>query len=374
MQRFWSSVLASLVLIGAAAAQDISREYTASAEKGIKALNAGQNDEGIACFKRCLELVPRDSTSAYNVACGYSKKGELDPAFEYLDKAAEFGFGNRDSLGKTNIVFAGEDADLENTRKDPRWTKFIERMTTLRAEREVLKKKGDEYAAKPAVYIPEKVAALAEMPLLIVIHDVGQTKDQMIEGRYKAVADELGFALIAPSGKILVGDDPQKGMAWFDDPSAYLKAPWQSEKSINDAVSAFKKDHKVDKNRVYLVGEGVGGLVATSVGVGGPGLYKAVLAINSQLAPQLLAPKAPNAGKMGLRLRFVNDVALGESAEEVAKQTESWNKSLATWGITGGATTFTADAKDPKQLQVLIVDAVKSFDSTAAAVPAGAPK
>lgn len=378
MLRLWSSILTLLLLVGAARAQTIPPEYRTQFDKGIKLLNEGKNDEGIAAFKRCMELVPTDPTSPYNVACGYSKKGELDAAFEYLNKAADLGFGNTDQAGKSNIVFAGEDADLANARKDPRWQTLIEKMTAMRAGRESLKKKGEEYASKPAIYVPEAIAALPEKPVLVVLHDVRQTKDQVVEGRYKAIADELGYALIAPSGRVLVGDDPAQGMAWFDDAATYLKTPWMSEKTVNESISAFKKEHKVDKNRVYLIGEGVGGLVATSVGVGSPGLYKGVIAINSQLVSQLVSQKAPQAGKMGLRMRLLNDAELGQkeltAGEDFAKVVESWSKSLSSWGIAGSATTYKADANDPKQLEALIVETIKGFAAAAEAVPAGAPK
>jgi poly(3-hydroxybutyrate) depolymerase len=379
MLRLWSSVLSIFLLVGVADAQTVSPDFKPTFDKGIAALKADRNDEGIACFKRCMELVPTDPISPYNVACGYSRKGELDPAFEYLDKAATLGFGNlNDPTGKSNIVAAGEDTDLENARKDPRWAKFVERMTTARADRDAAKKKGEEFAAKAAVYIPEEVAALAEMPVLVVLHDYGQTKDQMVAGRYKAIADELGYALIAPSGRILTGADPQAGMAWFDDAATYVKGPWQYEKSITESVTAFKKEHKVDKNRVYLIGEGVGGLVATSAAVGSPGLFKGAIAINAQLAAPLVAQKAPNAGKMGLRLWFLNDTALAQqglpAGEDLAKQVESWNKSLTTWGLAGGVRTYTADPKDPNQLQTLVVEVLKAFALVPAAVPAAATK
>lgn len=379
MFRSWSSILAFFLLLGVATGQTAPPEFTSSFNKGIAALKADRNDEGIACFKRCMELVPTDPISPYNVACGYSRKGELDPTFEYLDKAVALGFGNlNDPTGKSNIDMAGADTDLDNARKDPRWAKLVERMSTMRTERDAAKKKGEEFAAKPATYIPEKVAALPEMPLLVVLHDFGQTKDQMIEGRYKAIADALGFALVAPSGRILVGAEPQAGMAWFEDPNAYMKTPWQYEKSIVESVTAFKKEHKLDKNRVYVIGQGVGGLVATSVAVGSPGLYKGAIAVNSQLSAALLAPKAPAAGKMGLRLSFLNDNALSQqgmpAGEDFTKQVESWKKSLASWGIAGGVTTYTADPKNPEQLNELIAEAIRGFAVTAEAVPAAATK
>lgn len=386
MLRSILSLFACLALAVLAWAQDpdVAKEYNTQFSKGIADLNAGRNDEGIAAFKRCLELLPQNPTCAYNIACGHSKKNELDAAFEYLSKAAEWGFGNTDSTDPqtkktvSNIDFTGTDVDLENLRKDPRYLPIIEKMKTLRAEREARKKKGEEYAATSAVYIPEALKSAAEMPLLVVLHDAGQTKDQVIAGPWKKVAEELGYALLAPSGKFIVHDDPAKGMAWFDDQQAFMAKPFLFERTVSDGVSAFKKEHKLDKARVFIAGENIGGILATDIAVAGPGLYKGVLNVNGSLPRPLIEKKAADAGKMGLKLRLVLDAVdwkqRVEKPEEFDKLLSDMNQSLTKWGIQGGVSAYTPDAKDPDQWHKLVIEALKSLAQSAEPVEAGAPK
>jgi len=371
-----AALLSAVLSLAPLAPAQVPPEYGEQFNKGIAALTGGRHDEGIASFKRCLEINPKDATCAYNIACGFSLKKETEAAFEWLGQAVEWGFGNGDSRtpdGKRtvpNAEFAQLDSDLDHLKTDPRWEKAVARMGELRARREELKKKGEEYAATAAVHVPAAALELEEKPLLVVLHDALSTKDEVIAGRWKAIADELGFALVAPSGKVLVKDKPEEGMAWFDNVQAYVQSAWTFEKPVHDAVSAFRKEHKVDKARVYLAGEGIGGLVALNVAIGSPGLYKGVVALNGSIVPQLMSQKAPNAGKMGLRAHILVDLAgmradLGKP-EEAQKLLEAWNKSLETWGITGGARAI-EPGEEGKNVQAEILAALRSLAPAEAA-------
>jgi poly(3-hydroxybutyrate) depolymerase len=379
MLRLVCFLIASLFCSTFARAQGSAAEYAAEFQKGIQFLTAGKNDAGIAAFKRCMTLMPSDPTAPYNVACGFSRKNELDSAFEYLNKAADLGFGNgKDLNGASNIDAMAKDTDLASLRADPRYAALVERMKTMLAAREGAKKKGAEFAAQPAVYIPEKVAALAEMPLLVVCHDAGGTKDQVIAGRWKAIADELGMALVAPSGTIPQGADPSSGMTWYDDVAAYVKSPWLFTKSINSGVSAFMKEHKVDRKRVVIAGEGIGGSIATQVGFDSPGLYKAVVGINGGLPMQVISNKAASAGKMGLKVKLLTNAAAMKnevgSGDDYKKTVAEWKQSLEGWAIAGGVAELTADPKDDQAFAKAIVDAVNGLLASATPVDAAATK
>lgn len=338
----WNSIFIALVaLVAPARAQAYPPGYKTEFDKGMAALDAGRNDEGIAIFKRLLERNPKDSVCAYNVACGYAKKKDIEPAFQYLTQAATLGFGNMDTpQGVSQIEVLGTDTDLEALRKDPRYPPLVEKMRTLR-------KSAQEYLAQPAFYVPAKIASWPEKPVLVVCHDQGETKERVVAGPWKSIADELGYALIAPSGRFPTRGDPKEGVAWYLDPLSYTSSPDKYQQSVNAAFEAFQKESKVDREHVYICGEGGGAIVASSVAVSTPKIYKAAVLMEAVLIPQLLQDKAPSAGKQGLRMRFLNDPsrlrkALDEG-EDVAATLTKWNELLRQWGIRGGAEEYDAE-------------------------------
>jgi predicted esterase len=377
MSRLLTSILACVLLLAPSFAQSPQEGIADLNQKAIAALGDKHYDEGIGYLQRILEINPKDHGTAYNMACAYSLKNDVDKAFEWMNKAIDWGWGTGEgTLVNTtkpisHVEMTRSDPDLENMRKDPRFDALIKRM-------ENRGKAATEYAATAAVYIPEKIAQAAEMPLLVVLHDNGSTKDRVISGRWKAIADELGTALVAPSGKTLVADEPSKGMAWWDDPGAFQQKPWTFEKTVDDAVTAFKKDHKLDKSRVFIAGEGAGTLVAFDAAVRSPGLYKGVVGLNGGMVPQILTAKAPAAAKMGLKMKlFVDPAEIKKGLppdQDVAKIVEGWNQAMQAWGMTGGVASFTPDAKDPKQIDKLLIDALKSMPAAASTTEAGAPK
>ena len=76
----------------------------------------GQEAESDAKLKELIERYER--VSAYNIAFVLAFRNEVDPAFEWLDKAVEF----KDS-GLSSIPF---DDLFSNIRDDPRWIPFLE--------------------------------------------------------------------------------------------------------------------------------------------------------------------------------------------------------------------------------------------------------
>jgi predicted esterase len=365
MRALLSIAVAWLALAGSARAQEWLAEYQKQFRAGIDALQAGRHAEGIAAFQRCLELHPKDGTCAYNIACGYSLAGEIEPAFEWLGHSVEWGFGNTEG----NIDHAKKDADLERLRSDPRFAKSIARM-------EEMLEKLRRYYAEPAIHLPDSLKEAEEVPLLVVLHDARQTKEQVVTGPWKRVADELGMALVAPSGKFPTADEPAQGMAWFDDSAAYVQRSWIYERTVQDAVSAFKKEHKLDAKRVFLAGEGQGGLVAFNVGVGGPGLYKGVLVVNAPFVEQLAAAKGTNAGKMGFKARFL----LEEGGDWFPKDkdlralADSLRERLEGWGIACDVSTFRRSEQEPDREHGLILEAIRALGPEAAPVEAGTGK
>ena len=68
---------------------------------------------------RALAIDPEDPLTLYNVACGYTKLGELDAAFEMLGRSIRNG-------GPELTNWVKYDSDLDGLRRDKRYQKFIE--------------------------------------------------------------------------------------------------------------------------------------------------------------------------------------------------------------------------------------------------------
>lgn len=338
-------------------------------QRAAEAVVAKRYDEALALYTKVLGLRPKDKGTAYNLACVHSIKNELDKAHEWLSTACDWGWGaGRGAIFGTNkqvgeIEMCRLDADLENLRKDARFEALLERMQVNADRRAALLKKVEEYSSTPAIYIPPAVESLAEMPLLVVLHEVASNKDAVVNGRWRTVADELGFALLAPSATLPHGSTIEHGLSWFDDYAAYSARPWLAEKRVAEATSAFAKRYPLDRSRVFIAGEGQGALVASSVAVTTPGFYKGALLFDGPFDAQLITGRAPNASRTGLRLSIlVSSTALKPylaQGEELATRLSAWSRALEALGLGSSAVSYVADPKDAAQSVPQIVEAMR---------------
>lgn len=352
--------VAALSVTAPAIAQTPSQvdEYFREQKKGIDAIGASKHADGLAAFERCLKLLPNDATSAYNLGCVHSLKGELDAAIEWLGKAADWDFG---ALADDELqLFETKDTDLANVRKDPRFAPIVERVKSRR-------KAVADYVATPEIYVPTALANAPSVPLLVVLHDAGQTKTTALaKGPWKRLADELGFALLVPSARCMIGSEPAAGMRWFHYWFAYGDKPWIFEKSVSDAVAEFRKGHKVDSARTFIVGEGQGGMVAFSVAAASPGTYKGVVVWGSTIfGGSSFAAKARSAAKAGMKAKLlVPDTHCFSpvvDAEQIDSEVTAIEKLFVQWAMTGGVERFQRKSDDPDQEFTLVKAALQGF-------------
>lgn len=341
-------VLATLIAFCASSlAQDSARDstkYQAEFQKGIDALLAERHDDGIAAFKACLELRTEDPTCAYNIACGYSLKSEIEPAFEWLGKAADWGFGNSESSLE---LAATKDTDLANLRSDPRFEPLIERMRKAAA---VAKAAAEKEWKNPIVILPEGHEAMETVGALVVLHDVGQTKARVAESAWKELAKARGLALVVPSGKIVAAREPAEGMAWFTDFEEFTRRYWVAEESIKPAFAALEKQVKaIDPARTIIVGEGQGALVAFNAAMRAPRQYAGVLTVDGPIMTTMTQSYIPNAVSAGVRVRCVVDSEgiFGVPKEQVAGFSGQMRSSLRMAKLDGEVLTYTLDEKRP---------------------------
>ena len=367
-----ASLLVMLLLSASLAFGQGASDYSKVFDQGVADLRAGRHDAGIAAFQRCIELLPQDPSSAYNIACGYVMKAEPNSAFQWLDQSIQWGFGNEDGPdGKPNSDVFEADGDLAPLRGDARWAPLIQRMRAMRAALE-------SFRGEPAVYVPKALEGRAEVPLLVVLHGDGATKNQIIEGRWRKLADELGTALVAPSGRLAkVAADPAAGMRWTYLTASYGTTYARDSAPVVQAVEQFRKAHPLDASRVFLAGEGQGALVAYDVATREPALYRGVLVINGVVHARLTAARVPAALSAGLRVHALLDRgALGSVVtgvgpdvvlDSLARTLAPW-KQAATLEVFGGSESGGPGAgtpSSPAELDARILGALRAF-----AVPA----
>ncbi len=90
-----------------------------------EALISGDTDGGIAHYEKAFQYGIPDGANtrgvaAYNLACGYARKGRVDDAMRRLEEAAAQGFGRRAEWER--------DDDLASLHKDPRWAPLVARL------------------------------------------------------------------------------------------------------------------------------------------------------------------------------------------------------------------------------------------------------
>ncbi len=85
---------------------------------GFAELAGDRPEASIEPFQKALALGYRKPETMYNLACGYARMDQKDPAFEWLYKALDAGFDESGTIR--------HDDDLDNLRGDPRYRKAIE--------------------------------------------------------------------------------------------------------------------------------------------------------------------------------------------------------------------------------------------------------
>jgi predicted esterase len=293
--------------------------YDQSFQAGITALQSRELERAIAAFSRCLELDPTRSVCAYNIACGYALSGDIQRGLDWLGRAADMGFGVTDY--RLNVALT--DAEIASLRADGRGRAIVERMRQ-HAER------VRAFAREPAIHLPPTASGRrgdAPCPLLVVLHAPGRTKLDVAAGSWARLADEMGAALLAPSGPVPTATEPERGMTWLEDPNELVRNPIERERDICDAARAFMAEHAIDRDRVWIAGEDLGAMLAFDVALRAPGLFKAVLLVNGPIHPETSLVHAHRAASLGLRTAFVVDAAIPSSPLDpagVAAQVDRW--------------------------------------------------
>ena len=95
-----------------------NREIELLAQLGDLYSRLGKLHQGLEVDKTLVRIRPDEPIFLYNLACSYSRLGDIEPAFVALEAAVRRGYQNFDHLRK--------DHDLDNLKKDARFHKLLE--------------------------------------------------------------------------------------------------------------------------------------------------------------------------------------------------------------------------------------------------------
>lgn len=354
LSLFTTVVLLSLAAVASPQEPDKAAEFQRHFDAGIQALTAGRNDEGIAAFTKCLELDPEHGVCAYNIACGYSLKKEIEPAFEWLGKATEWGYGD----SAANIEHAEKrDVDLANLRTDARFVPLIARMKEALAARE---RAAEAVWKAPIVIVPKALEGAETVGALVVLHDVGSSKSAIAESYWKSVAEELGLVLVIPSGKHFAGRKAEDGMTWFTDFEEFRARSWVAEDSLAPALDALRESKKIDPARTYIAGVGQGAIIAFNAAMRAPRMYAGVLAVDGPVLPDLVKDHAAGAVASGLKVHVLANRAsmYGLPANQISGFLGQMRSQLLSTRVGGQVVEYTTKPEEPEQLRTLVLGAL----------------
>ncbi len=131
----------------------VLEQYGALNNEGYAAMQEAKFDEAIAAFTKQAALIPAGRWGHYNLACAYSKAGDVDAAFACLDTAVANGW--------TDAGHMEQDTDLEPLRGDARFTSLVDKARATDAAKQKLLAIGLPRYDAPPQQFTDTVALIA---------------------------------------------------------------------------------------------------------------------------------------------------------------------------------------------------------------------
>ncbi|MBR8145135.1 prolyl oligopeptidase family serine peptidase [Burkholderia sp. AU19243] len=146
-----------------------------------------------------------------------------------------------------------------------------------------------------ALYLPATPAAIAAMPVVVMLHGCKQTAESFAAGtRICRIADRAGFAVLFPEQAKTAHS--HRCWNWHGDASQ-SEAP-----AVASLIDALVHERGFDRDRIYLAGMSAGAGLAAQLAVAHPELFAAVgLHSGPAIAPPLSTMAAMSVMRRGLR-------------------------------------------------------------------------
>lgn len=282
-------------------------------QRALEAMTAGQYEKAVGLLQEILERSPGQPRVLYNLACCYSRTGELDQAVLRLEEAYK--------AGMSDLELLRSDPDLEALRESRKGRALVDRLET---EAEQLRRfRGvPGFFEAPVlggfrVVLPSDMKENRDYPLVVILHGHGANPRNYV-GIFERVASSLDAIVFAPYGPYPIPLEEGHGYSWYP-------APWffrellrtgtssgdraqrrgeierqEQEVSNNYVLAAI--DHAsgewpVDPDRVFLMGHSEGGVLAYGLALEHPELFRGLIVVGSRLresdsTPEILSGAA----------------------------------------------------------------------------------
>ncbi len=279
-----------------------------------KAYRAADYKKALEAAEKLHALLPDHPLPMYNVACMNALLGDKDKAYTWLDKAVAAGYADHAHLLN--------DADLRTMWGEQRFRDIVKRIR----DRDGRKPRPDETTGpdKPTpsaqttkapdverevefTYVitpPDEYDASKPAPLIVALHgfrgDMNATTTQ-----WKNAAAAVNAVLLAPQGTSQIGED---AFHWGDDVA-------KIEKNIMRAINAAMDQHKIDEDRIVIVGFSQGARMAYELAMRNPDTFRGLVPVAGRFQP---SSDSPFSGDRLKRLRVYIMVGAEDKAETIA--------------------------------------------------------
>ena len=130
-----------------------------------------------------------------------------------------------------------------------------------------------------ALFVPSKYDKNARTPLMVALHGLGSTPQQIL--RYAGLTDlaeKHGYIVVAPMGYNTGG--------WYGNTIPFKKNKNDppnlaelSEKDVMNVLAIVRKEYNIDESRIYLMGHSMGGGGAWHLGLKYPDIWAGIAPI-----------------------------------------------------------------------------------------------
>ncbi len=171
-----------------------------------------------------------------------------------------------------------------------------------------------------------------------MIHDHGESAAEASQGPWAKAAEALGATLLVPSAPFLVGAEPSDGTACAPDLRDLWRQPESFGYPVLTQVRAALQVGDVDRERVWIVGNGMGALLALDLLIENPGLFRRGWLVDPVLHAKSGASSGRLARALGARLAVtITDdgpppEAIAQAPATYASDVEGWLRSAGDWG------------------------------------------